>query len=190
MLRPFPDATSLHERPGPLPASDHLLLDRDGRATLTPAARTSTSRGFIGTMGGMRKPPSEPPAPRNSAAPPAQSRPLPGLRYTGTDFYCDVAIPGTDKLDVVHEDALVLAFHHTRPHWPTHLVVVPKRHLASLTTVGAEDERDLRALFGVVQRIAREVETTQGAAGVLTNLGSYQDSKHLHIHVYTGDKLR
>ena len=77
-----------------------------------------------------------------------------------------------------------LAFHHTRPFWSTHIVVVPKRHIASLTTVNAEDEPDIRALLAVVQRVARELETAEGAAGVSTNLGSYQDSKHLHIHVY------
>jgi histidine triad (HIT) family protein len=110
--------------------------------------------------------------------------------YTGDDFYCDVAIPGAQQLDVVHEDAQVLAYHHTRPFWPTHVVVVPKRHLASLTTVGDEDEADLRALLAAVQRIARTVEVTQGAAGVLTNLGRYQDSKHLHVHVFSGDPLR
>jgi histidine triad (HIT) family protein len=110
--------------------------------------------------------------------------------YAGTDFYCDVALPRTQVLDVVHEDDRVLAFHHTRPFWPTHVVVVPKRHLASLTTLTAEDEQDVRALLAVVQQVAREVEAAQGAAGVLTNLGRYQDSKHLHVHVYAGDQLR
>jgi len=110
--------------------------------------------------------------------------------YDGSDFYCDVAIPGSRDLDVVHEDDRVLAFHHTRPFWPTHIVVVPKRHLASLTSVVSEDEADVRALFSVVQRVARRVETEQGAAAVLTNLGRYQDSQHLHVHVYAGDPLR
>ena len=66
---------------------------------------------------------------------------------------------------------------------------MPKRHLSSLTTVGPDDETDLRALFAATQRVARAVETTQGAAGVLTNLGEFQDSKHLHIHVHSGNKL-
>ncbi len=110
--------------------------------------------------------------------------------YVGTDFYCDVAIPRPGDLDVVHEDERVLAFHHTRPFWAVHVVVVPKRHLGSLTTVGAEDEADVRALLGVVQQVAREVETTHGEAAVLTNLGAYQDSKHLHVHVHAGDRLR
>ena len=113
-----------------------------------------------------------------------------GWAYDGTDFYCDVAIPRAAELDVVHEDDTVLAYHHTRPFWPTHLVVVPKRHLGSLLTVGPADEAGVRALLGVVQRVARQVEAAHGAVGVLTNLGRYQDSKHLHVHVYAGDKLR
>ena len=110
--------------------------------------------------------------------------------YAGDDFYCDVAIPRASELDVVHDDELVLAYHHTRPFWEVHLVVVPKRHIASFTTVAAEDEHDVRALLSVVQRLARAVEGRHGAAAVLTNLGRYQDSKHLHVHVHSGAQLR
>ena len=110
-------------------------------------------------------------------------------KYAGSDFYCDVAIPHADELDVVYRDERVLAYHHTRPFWPTHIVVVPRRHLASLTTLVIDDEPDVRALFAAVQRVARDVEAAHGAAGVLTNLGGYQDSKHLHVHVYAGEML-
>jgi histidine triad (HIT) family protein len=109
--------------------------------------------------------------------------------YAGDDFYCDVAIPRAVELDVVHEDDLVLAYHHTRPFWQVHLVAVPKRHVASFTTAGPADEDDLRALLAVVQRLARQVEVEHGAAAVLTNLGTYQDSKHLHVHVHSGPQV-
>lgn len=112
-----------------------------------------------------------------------------GAGYRGSDFYCDVAIPHPDRLDVVHEDALVLAFHHTRPFWAVHIVVVPKRHISSLTTVTAAHEADVQALLEVVQAVAREVETSHGAAAVLTNLGAYQDSKHLHVHIHSGNRI-
>ncbi|OIJ24792.1 HIT domain-containing protein [Nocardioides luteus] len=111
-----------------------------------------------------------------------------GVAYAGTDFYCDVAIPHPDRLDVVHEDEHVLAFHHTRPFWAVHIVAVPKRHIGSLTTVSAEDEADVRELLGVVQAVARDVEREHGAAAVLTNLGAYQDSKHLHVHIHSGGR--
>ena len=113
-----------------------------------------------------------------------------GAAYIGDDFYCDVAIPRTVPLEVVHEDELVLAYHHTRPFWQVHVVVVPKRHIASLTAVDIDDEQDVRALLAVVQRIAKDVEQAHGAAAVLTNLGTYQDSKHLHVHVHSGPQVR
>ncbi|GAA1484652.1 HIT domain-containing protein [Brachybacterium fresconis] len=108
--------------------------------------------------------------------------------YSGTDFYCDVAIPDPGALEVVHLDERVLAFHHTRPFWQVHLVVVPRRHIASLTAAGREDEADLRALIRVIQQVAAEVECKHGAAAVLTNLGDYQDSKHLHVHIHSGPR--
>ncbi len=113
-----------------------------------------------------------------------------GSDYTGDDFYCDLAIPRRVPIEIVEEDDLVLAYHHTRPFWQVHVVVVPKRHISSLATVSEEDEADVRALLSVVQRIAREMEVEHGAAAVLTNLGRYQDSKHLHVHVHSGSQLR
>lgn len=110
--------------------------------------------------------------------------------YEGDDFYCDVALVHTRDLEVVHEDGRVLAFHHTRPTWQTHIVVIPKRHIDSLTTLTPDDEADVRALLAVVQRVAGNVERAEGAASVVTNLGRYQDSKHLHVHVHSGPRIR
>jgi histidine triad (HIT) family protein len=112
------------------------------------------------------------------------------VEYAGDDFYCDVAIPHPTALTVVHDDEWILAFHHTRPFWKTHMVVVPKKHIASLTTVVESDADLMRRLFVVVQSVAREVEERAGAASVVTNLGRYQDSKHLHIHVHSGERNR
>ena len=83
----------------------------------------------------------------------------------------------------------MLAYHHTRPYRPVHVVVIPKRHVASLTTLTADDEPLVRDLFAVVQRVAAQVESEHGAAAVLTNLGEYQDSKHLHVHVLSGARV-
>lgn len=110
--------------------------------------------------------------------------------YHGSDFYCDVALPHLDDLDVVAMTELVVAYNHTRPHWPVHVVAFPKRHIASFSSIAGSDEPDMRELFAVVQRVATDMETRHGAARVLTNLGSYQDSKHLHVHIASGRALR
>lgn len=106
------------------------------------------------------------------------------------DFYCDEVLSGKTEVARVRETANVLAYHHTRPYWPTHIVVIPKRHISSLLTLEETDSALLWELIQVVQEIAAEVVDTQGACRVLTNLGEYQDSKHLHWHVSAGEPLK
>ena len=100
------------------------------------------------------------------------------------DFYCDEVMSGRTRVNVVRETDNVLAYHHTRPFWPTHIVVIPKRHISSLLALEETDAPLLWELIGVVQEVARQVLAEHGACRVLTNLGNYQDSKHLHWHVY------
>ena len=103
------------------------------------------------------------------------------------DFYCDEVFSGKTPVRKVLETDSVLAFHHTRPFWETHVVVVPKTHVDSLLTV----ENDLLIeLMDIAKKVAAQVLGEKGAARVLTNLGEYQDSKHLHFHVYSGEKIR
>ena len=103
------------------------------------------------------------------------------------DFYCDEVLSGKTDVRVVRETERVLAYHHTRPFWPVHIVVIPKVHVPSLIDFGDVDEGILAELLDVVRDVAAEVTNQHGAARVLTNLGRYQDSKHLHFHVNSGD---
>ena len=106
------------------------------------------------------------------------------------DFYCEEALSGRAPIRKVMETDNVLAFHHTRPFWPVHIVVIPKRHISSLLTTGPEDNALLIEIFDVIRKIAAQVVAEHGAARVLTNFGAYQDSKHLHFHINSGDQLR
>lgn len=84
----------------------------------------------------------------------------------------------------------MLAFHHTRPFWPAHIVVIPKRDINSLLTLEQSDNQLLIELFDAIKPIASQVVAEHGAARVLTHLGKYQDSKHLHFHINSGNPLR
>jgi len=106
------------------------------------------------------------------------------------DFYCDEVLSGRTPVKVVAETDRALAYHHTRPFWPVHIVVIPKLHVPSLTDLGDSDPELLPHLLEVVRTVAAQVEREHGAARVLTNLGRYQDSKHLHFHVNSGEPLR
>ncbi len=109
------------------------------------------------------------------------------MSETASDFYCDEVFSGRTPVEKVLETENVLSYHHTRPFWPVHIVVVPKRHIASLLEA---DDVILIELFAVIKQVAATVSAEHGAARVLTNLGEYQDSKHLHFHVNSGEASR
>jgi diadenosine tetraphosphate (Ap4A) HIT family hydrolase len=53
----------------------------------------------------------------------------------------------------------------------------------------SEDREHVMRLLSVVQDIGRAFESRDGEAAVLTNLGRYQDTKHLHVHIHSGGRL-
>ncbi len=111
------------------------------------------------------------------------------MNYEGDDFYCDVALQDTESLEKEYESQHVLAFHHTRKRFPVHVIVIPKKHIASLLTLSKEEEPIFLEILSVIQAVAEKVVHEHGSARVLTNLGDYQDSKHLHFHVTFGDQI-
>lgn len=105
------------------------------------------------------------------------------------DFYCDEVLSGKTQVNKVLETENVLAYHHTKPFWPIHIVVIPKKHIPSLITLEESDSELLLELLGVIKQVATIVTEENGACRVITNLGDYQDSKHLHWHIVSGEPL-
>jgi histidine triad (HIT) family protein len=112
-------------------------------------------------------------------------------RYSvSNDIYCDEILNGRLPVKKVMETERVLAFHHTRPAYPVHIVVIPKKHIPSLIHIDEQDTDILREILDVIRKIASQVTTQHGACGVSTYMGDYQSSKHMHWHVVFGEKLR
>lgn len=112
----------------------------------------------------------------------------PQKRYEGHDFYCDMVLSNKIKIKKELETDNVLAFYHTRPYWPLHIIVIPKKHINSLITLDKSDDNILLELVDVIKKIAKKVTDIKGEARVITNLGNYQDSKHLHFHIVSGEE--
>jgi histidine triad (HIT) family protein len=92
---------------------------------------------------------------------------------------------------VVDEDAETFAFEDIQPQAPAHVLVVPKKHIATLNDIGAEDE----ALVGKLFRTAGRIAKTRGFAepgwrAVLNcNRDANQTVFHIHLHVLAGRKM-
>ncbi len=106
-----------------------------------------------------------------------------------SDFYCDEILSGRQPVDAVLETDDVLAFRHTRPAYETHVVVIPKSHVPSFVDLGSAGDDVLSAVIRDVRLVASKLLEQEGGCRVITNLGDYQDSKHLHFHVVSGERL-
>ncbi len=91
----------------------------------------------------------------------------------------------------VHEDEQVYAFEDINPQGPTHVLVVPKKHVPGLKEATAEDAELIGRCHLVAARIARDRAIEDGYRTV-TNVGprSGQSVFHLHVHLIGGRPLR
>lgn len=106
------------------------------------------------------------------------------------DFYCEQVLSGATAVEKLAETENVLAFYHTRPFYESHFVVIPKKHISSLLALEKQDDSLFLELFEVIKQVAAKLTAEKGAARILTNLGKYQESKHLHFHVVSGAQIR
>jgi histidine triad (HIT) family protein len=91
---------------------------------------------------------------------------------------------------IEHEDDLCLAFHDVAPQAPVHVLVIPKRPIASLAEVADDDAALLGHLVVVATRLARSLGLAAGYR-LVVNCGrdGGQSVDHLHVHVLGGRGL-
>ena len=105
------------------------------------------------------------------------------------DFYCQQIIPGKIKVDIIFETDTVMAFHHTQPYWERHLVIIPKTHIAGLSSYADSTEMN-RDFFAAIKFVTKMLEDQYGGCRVCSNVGNYQTTKHLHWYIHQGKRLR
>lgn len=107
-----------------------------------------------------------------------------GRRLTGWLFaYMSFAIP----VKRLRETETLMAFHHPRPSYPVHILLVPKRPLAALTDLSANDTDFMAELFSTANSLIEEFNLQVAGYRLITNGGPYQDIPHLHFHLISGE---
>ena len=92
---------------------------------------------------------------------------------------------------MVYEDADIFAFEDISPQAPTHILICPRKHIASLTDAGPEDTAILGDLQLVAAKLAKDGKLTEGYRTVLNNgRGAGQSVFHLHLHLLGGREFR
>jgi histidine triad (HIT) family protein len=105
-------------------------------------------------------------------------------------IFCRIA-GGEVPAEIVHEKEDLVAFRDVNPQAPTHVLVIPRRHVPSLNEV----EADGSGLMGRLMLAAREVADGEGLAGagyrivLNTGDGGGQTVHHIHLHLLGGRRM-
>ena len=106
-------------------------------------------------------------------------------------IFCDIAAGHTDA-ELVLEDERAVAFADINPQAPVHLLVIPRKHIASLAEASEEDEDLLGHLLLLGARLAREqgIQDAGFRAVFNTNAHAGQTVYHIHLHILGGRSMK
>ncbi|MBR2001907.1 MAG: histidine triad nucleotide-binding protein [Firmicutes bacterium] len=92
--------------------------------------------------------------------------------------------------NIAYEDEKILAFHDLEPQAPVHVLIIPKKHIASLDDVQEEDQELMGYIMTKVKVVAEQVGLDNGYRVVInTGEDGMQTVKHLHVHLLGKRKM-
>lgn len=105
-------------------------------------------------------------------------------------LFCKV-LAGDIPADIVYQSDTAIAFRDINPQAPTHVLVIPRKHIATINDIGPEDHEIVGSLYAAAAQIAKdEGFADEGYRAVMNcNEGAGQTVFHLHLHVLGGRGL-
>jgi len=96
------------------------------------------------------------------------------------------------KATIVHQDDQATAFRDINPAAPTHILIVPNKHIESVNALEAEDEQLIGHLFRVARQLAAQEGIAENGYRLIANIGAHggQTVPHLHIHLIGGQPMK
>ena len=98
-------------------------------------------------------------------------------------LFCGI-IEGKIKGEVVYQDDTVVAFKDINPRAPVHLLIVPRKHIATLLDLDPADGALIGNIFQVAARLARDHGIAKGGFRVVVNCGAGAGQSVFHIHYH------
>ncbi len=106
-------------------------------------------------------------------------------------LFCKI-LDGDIPADVIYESDTAIAFRDISPQAPTHVLIIPRRHIPTINDLATGDEQLVGTLFTAAREIAAlEGLTDEGYRVVMNcNEGAGQSVFHIHMHLLGGRVLR
>lgn len=105
-------------------------------------------------------------------------------------LFCKIR-DGEIPADIVYEDDDVLAFRDVNPQAPAHVLVIPRKHVATVNELQSEDARLMGRLMLAAQQIAADEGIAEDGYRLVINCnaGAGQTVFHIHLHILGGRNM-
>jgi len=105
-------------------------------------------------------------------------------------LFCKI-IGGEIKSDIVFQNDDILAFRDINPVAPTHILIIPKKHISSMTQVAEGDKEILGEMLLIASKLAKDEGISDNGYKLLIRTGSHggQEVPHIHLHLIGGARL-
>ncbi|WP_102400153.1 histidine triad nucleotide-binding protein [Haloimpatiens massiliensis] len=106
-------------------------------------------------------------------------------------IFCKI-VNGDIPCSKVYEDEKILAFKDIEPQAPTHILIIPKKHIESLNSLTEEDSNIVTYIFMKAKKLAKELGVAEDGYRIVNNCGKDggQTVQHLHFHMLAGRNLQ
>jgi histidine triad (HIT) family protein len=110
---------------------------------------------------------------------------------TNDCIFCKI-IAGEIPGEIVLREDQATAFRDLHPMAPTHILVVPNKHIESVNALAAEDEPLVGRLFSIARKLASKEGFAENGYRLIVNTGSHggQTIHHLHVHLLGGARMK
>jgi histidine triad (HIT) family protein len=105
-------------------------------------------------------------------------------------IFCHI-VAGKIPSEIVYQDEELLAFRDINPQAPSHLLIIPKKHITSLADLSEAELPLIGSMVAVAHKLARQEGITETGYRLVVNYGEWggQVVPHLHMHLLGGKKL-
>ena len=106
-------------------------------------------------------------------------------------LFCSIASKDIPA-DIVYEDETVIAFRDIHAQAPTHALVIPKKHIATINDIDSSDNQLLGHMIQTAKRIASDEGASDNGYRLVMNCNDDggQTVYHIHLHVLAGRSLQ
>lgn len=106
-------------------------------------------------------------------------------------IFCEIANKKIDS-EIIYEDDKIIAFNDLDPKAPTHILIIPKKHISSSNDINDDNKEVIAHIFSIIPKLADKLNFDESGYRIVNNCGKDggQTVSHMHFHLLAGREFK